>query len=65
MGKSFNDYVRDERIDLAQQLLEQTTNPIYWVAEQCGYPNEKYFSRVFREQKGLLPSEYRSVNGKR
>ncbi len=64
MGKSFNDYVRDERIDLAQKLLEQTTNPIYKVAEQCGYPNEKYFSRVFREQKGLLPSEYRAMKGK-
>ncbi|WP_127584689.1 response regulator transcription factor [Paenibacillus koleovorans] len=58
-GKSFHEYVRDARIAHALILLKQTENPVYWVAEQCGYPNEKYFSRVFRGQVGVLPSEYR------
>jgi len=59
MGRSFNDYLRSVRIAHARVLLRQTANPIYWVAEQCGYFNEKYFSRVFYEQTGTLPSEYR------
>ncbi|WP_405450734.1 response regulator [Paenibacillus sp. HJGM_3] len=61
VGQSFNDYIRSLRIAHAQQLLRQTANPIYWVAEQCGYFNEKYFSRVFYEQMGVLPSEYRQL----
>jgi two-component system response regulator YesN len=61
VGQSFNDYVRSIRIAYAQELLQQTANPIYWVAEKCGYFNEKYFSRVFSEQIGVLPSEYRQL----
>lgn len=63
IGKSFHDYVRDMRLTRAKSLLQQTEHPIYRIAEQCGYPNEKYFSRLFREHTGKLPSEFRS--GKR
>ncbi|MDF2653053.1 MAG: two-component system response regulator [Paenibacillus sp.] len=61
VGQSFNDYVRSIRIAYAQELLKQTAHPIYWVAEKCGYFNEKYFSRVFSDQTGVLPSEYRHL----
>ncbi|RED75124.1 response regulator transcription factor [Cohnella phaseoli] len=59
VGKPFQDYIRDARVERAQMLLEQTTLPIYKVAEKCGYPNEKYFSRIYRAQTGELPSEFR------
>lgn len=58
-GKSFADYVRDTRIEQAKSFLHNTTRTIQWIAEQCGYNDEKYFSRLFREQVGMLPSEYR------
>lgn len=59
IGKPFNEYVRDRRIAKAEELLGQTGIPIVMIAERTGYPNEKYFSRLFREQTGLTPSEYR------
>lgn len=59
VGKPFQDYVRDARIDYAKSLLRETNKPIYWIAAQTGYPNEKYFSKMFRELTGILPSEYR------
>ncbi|MCQ6562648.1 response regulator transcription factor [Paenibacillus mendelii] len=59
VGKPFNEYVRDQRIAKAEELLSQTSIPIIRIAEKIGYPNEKYFSRLFREQIGLTPSEYR------
>ncbi|UVI31268.1 response regulator transcription factor [Paenibacillus spongiae] len=59
VGKPYNEYVRDQRIAKAEELLSQTTIPIIRIAEMIGYPNEKYFSRLFREQIGLTPSEYR------
>lgn len=61
IGKSFHDYLRDARLANAKAMLKETANPIYRVAQQCGYPNEKYFTRVFREQIGMLPSEYRTA----
>ncbi|TMV47891.1 response regulator [Paenibacillus mesophilus] len=61
VGQSFNNYIRSIRIAYAKELLQQTANPIYWVAEKCGYFNEKYFSRVFFDQVGVLPSEFRQL----
>ncbi|RAV05499.1 response regulator [Paenibacillus sp. YN15] len=60
MGKTFNEFVRDMRISIAQKLLkEHPGKPIYWIAEQTGFQDESYFSRVFRESTGRLPSDYR------
>lgn len=59
VGFSFNEYLRKVRIDKAREYLEQTARPIVWIAKQTGYEDEKYFSRTFREQTGMLPSEYR------
>jgi len=58
-GKTFNDYVRDIRIDHAKKLLKETNKSITWIASQSGYPNEKYFCKVFRDVTGSLPSLYR------
>jgi two-component system response regulator YesN len=58
-GKTFNEYIRDARVDYAKSLLSQTNEPIYRISEKCGYPDEKYFSKVFRKKVGALPSEFR------
>ena len=59
VGRPFNDYVRHCRIERAKEYLVQTDQPIYWVANNTGYLDEKYFSHVFREQTGMLPTEFR------
>ncbi|MDF2921461.1 MAG: hypothetical protein K0R57_375 [Paenibacillaceae bacterium] len=60
IGKVFNEFVRDMRVSIAQKLLkEHPDKPIYWIAEQTGFQDESYFSRVFRESTGQLPSDYR------
>ncbi|MFC3800256.1 helix-turn-helix domain-containing protein [Cohnella sp. GCM10012308] len=60
VGYSFNEYLRKTRVDKAREYLVQTKKPIQWIAEHTGYADEKYFSRTFREQTGMLPSEYRT-----
>jgi len=64
MGKTFQDYVRDLKIEHAKTLLRQTNKSIGWVAAESGYPNEKYFSKVFRETTGELPRDYRKAAAK-
>ncbi|MNO09369.1 HTH-type transcriptional activator RhaR [compost metagenome] len=61
MGKTFNDYIREVRVNHAKELLSRTERTIGWVATQSGYPNEKYFGKVFREIAGVLPSEFRKM----
>ncbi|NOU72910.1 response regulator [Paenibacillus sp. LMG 31458] len=62
IGKTFNEYSRFIRIEKAKEYLLNSNNTILWIAEQTGYSDEKYFSRVFRELTGMLPSEYRVAN---
>ncbi|MBB3108003.1 two-component system response regulator YesN [Paenibacillus phyllosphaerae] len=61
-GQTYTDYLRDMRIERAKELLRNTTKTIQWIAEQIGYNDEKYFSRLFRDHAGMLPSEYRKQN---
>jgi len=52
-------YIMSLRITNAQILLETTTYNINEIAQLVGYENALYFSRIFRKQKGMSPSEYR------
>ncbi|MFB9330808.1 response regulator [Paenibacillus aurantiacus] len=61
-GQTYTDYLRDMRIERAKEFLRNTTKTIQWIAEQIGYNDEKYFSRLFRDHVGMLPSEYRKHN---
>lgn len=61
MGKTFNEYSRFIRIEKSKEYLLNTNNTIFWIAERVGYTDEKYFSRMFRELTGMLPSEYRQA----
>lgn len=66
VGINFSEHLRHKRIEKAKEYLLYTNKTILWIAENVGYMDEKYFSRTFREQTGLLPSEYRlkSVTGR-
>ncbi|MCS7462102.1 response regulator [Paenibacillus doosanensis] len=61
VGKTFNDYIREMRVNRAKELLARTEKTIGWIATQSGYPNEKYFGKVFRDIAGVLPSEFRKM----
>lgn len=53
------------RIQKARQLLEQTDQPNYEIADACGYANVSHFSRQFRHITGQSPGEYRKNKKKR
>ncbi|WP_138494571.1 response regulator [Paenibacillus pinistramenti] len=59
-GQPFGEALRGLRIELAKSLLLNSDAPVYEVAASAGFEDEKYFSRIFRERVGLLPSEYRA-----
>lgn len=53
-------YIMSIRITNAQVLLETTNYNITEIGVIVGYDNPLYFSRIFRKQKGVSPSEYRN-----
>jgi len=59
VGISFVAYTQDMNIRMAQHLLQTTNYPIYQVAEQSGFHDEKYFGKIFRQKIGRPPSEFR------
>lgn len=52
-------YILKIRITNAQHLLETTSYNVTEISSFVGYDNPLYFSRLFKNQTGLSPSEYR------
>jgi YesN/AraC family two-component response regulator len=59
-GMTFSDYLCSCRINYAKQLLLNTRHPIKQIAVLCGYKDEVYFVRRFREIVGIPPGAYRN-----
>lgn len=52
-------YLIHLRIQLAKQLLVETSLPITQIAEKCGYNDVYYFSNAFHKNTGVSPSTFR------
>jgi two-component system response regulator YesN len=61
LGISFVDYLISCRMEKAKELLKTTEDSIAVVAEQVGYADSRYFSKIFFKVVGLKPSVYRKL----
>lgn len=59
MGMSFNEYLQQYRMKLAQKLLKSHKFKVYEISAMVGYKNPSYFSKLFTEYTGgICPSDY-------
>lgn len=58
-GAGFTETVRKYRINRIKGLLLGTKLKLNQIAELTGYTDSKYMSRVFKEETGMLPTEFR------
>lgn len=56
---TFKQYLLQQRMEKAKQLLEDGSTSIGTICEQVGINNPSYFSHLFKQHTGKLPSEYR------
>jgi AraC family transcriptional regulator, transcriptional activator FtrA len=56
-------WLTQERILLARELLEQSRQPISRIAEKTGFGSEESFRKHFRGVVGVSPSHYRNQFG--
>ena len=58
---TFVEYLAQYRMEQAKRLLANPTMPVADVAVAVGFNDPSYFTRVFRKQEGVSPSEYRAT----
>lgn len=58
-GFNVMEYVRFSRLKIAAWLLRTCDTDILSIALDCGYESHESFSRAFKNQYGITPSEYR------
>lgn len=58
-GMSPLEYVHAVRLEEAKQMLEAGDQPIEAIANEVGYEDAGFFSRLFRRKVNLTPAQYR------
>lgn len=56
------EFVTGLRLGRACRLLAETAQPLDRIAQQCGYENGFYLSRVFTAKLGMTPSAHRKLH---
>ncbi len=59
IGKTFTKLVLERRMHAARNYLLNGTRPVGEVARLCGFADEAYFSRRFRQIHGQPPGQFR------
>lgn len=59
---SFNDYLKNIRLEKAADLVKTTEESSTWIGEQVGIPNNTYFLTLFKKKYGMSPSQFRSLS---
>jgi len=59
LDRTVNDYITEQRLTCAKELLASTDDPVYEIAENVGIGNYPYFCRLFKKRMGCTPVQYR------
>lgn len=62
VGVSFVKFLRNYRIEIAKSLYRNKGVPKDEVPARVGFPDEKYYNRIFREVTGMSVGEYIRTN---
>ena len=57
-GKTLREFVEEERLSRAIELLVSTDMTLSEIAYASGFSSQAYFSAVFKKRKGIPPREY-------
>jgi YesN/AraC family two-component response regulator len=59
MGENLSSYLNRLRVEKAASMLITTNLPISGIAEACGFEDQSWFSKIFKNKTGLTPGKYR------
>lgn len=61
MGKSYSDFLTEERLRIANTMLKNSDLSISEISKQTGYATTAYFCRVYKKFFGKTPSQFKTV----
>ncbi|MCR5100381.1 MAG: AraC family transcriptional regulator [Butyrivibrio sp.] len=59
VGENITDFIKHKRIEHAVFFLENTDLSVMDISYKCGIFDLSYFTKLFKEEKGISPTEYR------
>ncbi len=62
LGVSPIEYLNRTRVRAAARMIRETGDPISLIAERCGFASDSYFGKLFREETGSTPRDYRKAD---
>ncbi|MBS1567021.1 MAG: AraC family transcriptional regulator [Bacteroidetes bacterium] len=63
-GVSPLEYINNERVKIAKQLLANTRQSITEISRQCGFTDVNYFIRLFKKTEGITPGAWQECVSK-
>ncbi len=58
-GYAIKEYILGVQLRRAKELLATSLKTIGEIAQECGFENGLYFSRLFTQKEGVRPSKFR------
>lgn len=58
-GENFIEYLTNVRMEKAKDLLKNSNYSMKEICSMCGYQDPNYFSRTFKKNVGVTPTEYK------
>lgn len=58
VGRTLREYIEEQRIKRAIELLSSTDKTLAQIAYECGFSSQSYFSYAFKRKTKLTPREY-------
>jgi AraC-like DNA-binding protein len=63
MKENLSSYLNRLRVEKAQALLAESGKPLNEIAELCGFEDQSWFSKIFKNFTGTSPGKYRKNGG--
>ncbi len=60
-GQTYIAYLTEIRLNRAVELLNETNDKTYVIAQKVGYQEQNYFSYVFKKRFGVSPTKFRGA----
>ncbi len=58
-GSNLVKYLTDYRMKKAREMLDESNMKIVDIGKACGYQNQSYFNKLFKNYYGITPKQYR------
>jgi len=63
MGENLSTYLNRLRVEKASSMLRETESPINGISTACGFEDQSWFSKIFKQYTGYSPCKYREHGG--